>query len=380
MNIAFAIESFWDGGAEIFAIRLANEFAVKKEYNIFFIELYPEKTSKKSQIKSISENIKIFQPALPADKAVKKIFGQKFRDKIKKQIIKNWILKNKIQIIHSHSWHSDFYFASINPKVKVISTMHGHYEFLSSRVKEFEKTTSKFINKIDYYTYLSNSHLNTLKNFSFNINNTKKIFHGFSKEPVQNPLNFNKLDNELKLIITSRAVKEKGWEEVIQAVIALNKKFDNKITLTLVGDGPFLSELKNIYSQHPFIKFIGYTDNVFNYLQDQHIGLLTSYYSAESMPNSVIEYLCMGLPTIVSDIGSLKEMITTPKNELAGLVIPLSKGKIEIKDIENRIQQFIQDKTIINSKSKLALNAFEKFKMENCILNYENLYKALLNA
>jgi hypothetical protein len=62
-NILIAIESFFDGGAEMFAIRLANELALT--HNVFFIELYPERTREKRQLSLLDKKgITIFQPGM----------------------------------------------------------------------------------------------------------------------------------------------------------------------------------------------------------------------------------------------------------------------------------------------------------------------------
>lgn len=59
-KILFAIESFYDGGAEMFAIRLANEMC--KHYEVFFMEVFPYKSQVKNQRKLLkSGEIRIIQ-------------------------------------------------------------------------------------------------------------------------------------------------------------------------------------------------------------------------------------------------------------------------------------------------------------------------------
>ena len=193
-NILIAIESFYDGGSEMFAIRLANE--IVRDANIVFLELYPYRSGAKNQKKIIqADKIKIVQIG-------KNYFGDFLHSIKRKGIIKNklyyiysWFNRKKvisvikgynIQIIHSHSWETDLYFSKLKSlfDFKLVSSFHGHYELLKGQQPSyFEKNAHQALNKIDKVVYLTRAHKATLDNLNFPEKKSERVFLGIN---VQN--------------------------------------------------------------------------------------------------------------------------------------------------------------------------------------------------
>ena len=134
----------------MFAIRLAN--ALSESHKVFFIELYPERTTVKRQFSLLDKKkMTIFQPGISSktrgwtSKISNKLAIRKNKTKTHSTVfdseVLSFIKRNKITIVNSHSWDSDVYFSLLKKELpfQLISTFHGHYEFLTDKRKDFCK-------------------------------------------------------------------------------------------------------------------------------------------------------------------------------------------------------------------------------------------------
>jgi len=101
----------------------------------------------------------------------------------------------------------------------------------------------------------------------------------------------------------------KDLATLIQSAALLRGKFPN-IQFLLVGDGPQRQDLENFANQlrlSEIVKLVGRQSDVRPFLAAADIGVLTS--RSEGSSNSVLEYMSMGLPSIVSDIPANRELL-----------------------------------------------------------------------
>lgn len=383
MNLLLAIESFYDGGAEVFAIRLANELS--KRHQVYFLELYPFKSIEKKQKKLIQETVRLIQPddalRLRCLAGLARIIRwrpvrrriDRLRAGVKRNVVLSMLKQKDIGVVHSNSWQTDVFFSELKKKTRfrLISTWHGHYELEKQRhMNGFDETSKEALKRIDYVAYLSQSHYNELKRLHFDMSKTKKIWNGID---TQKPLSTNtKKNRELKVCIVSRAIPEKGWKEAILAVTQINDK-DIKVTLDLVGDGECLGTLMNEFDDLSYITFWGYQEDVLRFIRSSDVCLLPSYYPAESLPYSIIEYLACGKPVIATDIGSIKDMLTA-NDKVAGQLLELKGQKISVADIKTAIEKYLQQEGLIEEHATYAASAFDKFDIVTCADHYERIY------
>src|SRR5690242_18421104 len=279
----------------MFAIRLANELA--QTQNVFFIELYPGRTREKRQLSLLDKKrVTFFQPENSKGKGLaSKISSKLALAKVKTRASENTILdqqiisflkKNKIAVVNSHSWDSDVYFAGLKSRMgfKLVSTFHGHYDFVADKRLNYDSRTAATLSCTDEVIYTSPQHVTTLDSFSYPAERRHKIFYGVSM-PLSNTVTKYNIGECLHLVMAARGIKEKGWEEAILAVLQLSKKYPDLLKLSLLGEGPYLDCLKKKYS-NPSIQFLGYQNNVTEIVREAHIGILLTYFVAESLPNT----------------------------------------------------------------------------------------------
>ena len=88
------------------------------------------------------------------------------------------------------------------------------------------------------------------------------------------------------------------------------------------------------------------------------------------MPNSVLESLAHGIPVILSDISSHKEILSYSKN--AGTLYPVSDAK--------KLAEVIQNTNFRPNNSDAAKYIItEHLNSETMSTNYQNLYSQLVN-
>lgn len=384
LNVLVVIESFYDGGAEMFAIRLAN--AVSDKVNLYFLELYPYRSSvKKQKLLIDTERIEFVELGknFIGDILNSTFLKGKLKNKlnrlyqfVNKIFIVAFIRNRKIQIVHSHSWESDLYFSKIKSSVdfSFITTFHGHYELNKDRGAFFVRNAKFILDKTDMVVYLTNVHEQTLNELGVAVEKRKRIFHGLDRRIAKVE---KKLENNIvKFALVARGIPEKGWEESIAVVLHLNEQYPGRVELHLIGDSDYVKALKLKYN-YSFIYFYGYLEDVFPIIQNVHVGLLPSTYKAESLPLCIIEFLFCGKPVIASNIGAIKDMLEC-NNEYAGYVIDLKNESIDEKSFIEAASSYLNDSSLLVMHSQLALLAAKKFDMQICMDSYIALYNGIM--
>ncbi|QEC69075.1 glycosyltransferase family 4 protein [Panacibacter ginsenosidivorans] len=385
MNVLIAIGSFYDGGAEIFAIRLAN--ALSESRQVVFVELQPYETDKKSQRKLLSPAVKVIQLGknVPGFLLHKYLRKGRVRQRLKhyynasvEQTFGKVLKEYNIQVVHSHCLQTDIYFTRLKSKYsfKLATTLHGHYE-LEQKEKLLGLFESNHMQeRTDKYVWVTQQQNETLDNLKVPNKKRNKIYYGIPGD-IAKACTVYTPDEPLKIVMAARGIPEKGWKETIDACLLLLKKFPGKLQLTLLGDGVFIDELRSLYN-HTAIHFYGYIEDVLPFIEDAHIAVLPSYYKAESLPNSIIEYLFCGKPVIATSIGAVEEMISY-NHERAGILIGLVHEKVAVQDIADAIQVYLENPELVAQHSVIALQAAQKFDMKQCVDSYTALYEEMLN-
>ncbi len=118
--------------------------------------------------------------------------------------------------------------------------------------------------------------------------------------------NANKKNNnsEKFIVYAGRISKEKGVEELIKT---FNKVNLENIELKIIGDGPYLTKLKQKYIQKN-IKFLGAMSNNDTIdIISKSLAVVTATKLYEGQPTLLCEASLLGIPSIFPDTGGIKE-------------------------------------------------------------------------
>lgn len=114
-------------------------------------------------------------------------------------------------------------------------------------------------------------------------------------------------DNETRFIFIGRIMKEKGIDELIEAMKKLVKDGE-KVKLDVLG--PFEEDYRVVFEQcinEGWLNFYGEQFNILPYVEQSHCFVLPSWH--EGMANTNLESASMGRPIITSNIHGCKEAV-----------------------------------------------------------------------
>lgn len=169
-------------------------------------------------------------------------------------------------------------------------------------------------------------------------------------------------DEPLPLCTFSRVMKQKGIEDAINAVVAINEK-ENKIcySLDIYGsiDSAETEWFEELMAKQPeYIKYMGVVS------QDKIVDTLSRYFSllfptrfyTEGVPGTIIDAYASGLPVIVSKWQSYKDIV---EEDVTGFAYEFGNTD----EFESILYQILKAPSLVNSLR------------ENC-RQYANRYSA----
>lgn len=141
-------------------------------------------------------------------------------------------------------------------------------------------------------------------------------------------------------------------------------KIDCKYKLLLVGSGELENTIREL--KNDSIELLGFVDDVSEYLK--HAMYFISYSKSEGLPLAVLEAIANGVPVILSDIPSHREIVNNKKCEI-GVII---KKSLEESLLEIEKKDYLE---LSRNAYEVARTYYSNEVMEN---RYRELYKKLI--
>jgi len=293
-----------------------------------------------------------------------------------------------IDLVNSHMYLADSYCCQMlnTHPVPIVTTLHGCYNLITEEIAqgkydaayiaEFEEDTQRVTRRLNGIVYLTDRQLSAVRVLQDAPIPKKKIYNGFRKarENDRPPTTGNKTDWHFGMV--ARGIASKGWEELIIAYKQVKANNPSKkIQLSLAGDSDFLQQLQKKYAD-PDITFHGRVADPLPLMRHWDVGALPTYFDAESLPNSVIEYLYSGIPVIATAIAEIPNMIDSASPNPAGILVPVKgpAGKPDPNDIANAMQRYIDDGNLWEEHRRSAILAYKKFDIDVCIGSYRDFF------
>ncbi|MFR3499994.1 MAG: glycosyltransferase, partial [Paraclostridium bifermentans] len=156
--------------------------------------------------------------------------------------------------------------------------------------------------------------------------------------------------------------------------INLLKEQNQKFKLLIIGDGKNRDKINSYVQKNEisrYVRIIGETIDVYKFLNIIDVGVLCSI--QEGLSNSIIEYMLCKNPVIATNVGGNIELV---KDNETGLLINVG----DFEELSNKMLFLIKNKELIKSYGEKSYEfAYEKFKYENMVESYENLYEKLID-
>lgn len=228
------------------------------------------------------------------------------------------IRKEDFDVIHTHSSKTGVLgriaakFAGVR---KVIHTVHG-YAFPAATSKKtyflylFLEWFAKFFT--DELIVLNEGDKNiAINRLGYSAEKVHIIPNGVDTDKFV-PNMTAKSSKKIKLIMVGRLWPQKDPKTLFRAI---KKLLDENVcvSVTYVGDGELMHELKNLASNYSEnINFLGWKDNIAELLPQHNIFVLPSLW--EGMPLAILEAMSCGLPCLVTNIPGNNDLVKNGYN------------------------------------------------------------------
>jgi len=198
---------------------------------------------------------------------------------------------------------------------------------------------------------------------------------GIAAEVIQNGVQVKESKNRLEsnykqpvFISVGSLIPRKNNEMLVKAFSSLDEQ--SCATLLVLGDGPELKGFED--KKYRNIHFLGNVSNVPDYLASADYFISAS--RSEGLPNTVLEALSVGLPVLLSDIPSHREIASEYQN--ACVTFSLEDNGVDlVEKIKNVGELFLP-----GAGAEAKMKTREKFSAAAMSSKYQTYYKNLLGA
>lgn len=286
------------------------------------------------------------------------------------KLLKNFCIKNKIDIIHTHHRYPELlaYYVSKKTNIKTITTVHSllkSYKSLSFKSHKIIAVSNAVKNNLVKNYNVPENKIKVMYNFI----NERKFFEKNDLSELKKQLNIP-LNNKV-LLFTGRINKIKGVDILIDAFIKLNEENKN-ISLLIIGQILNHQFNENEMQKIPNLILLKPQKEVDIYYNLADIVVLPS--RVESLSFIMLEAGIFQKPFIGSKTGGVAEFIEHKKN---GLLFESEN----VNELAEAIKYILNNESEAN---RLAKNLNEKVKRfcnrNDYIQRLNNIYNSLYDS
>lgn len=389
LRILILLETLTTGGAELFAIRLANALAA--EHEVLLAVMHGELVEQPLR-QAVSPEVLFEALHLPAkrwwfraDTALRRLrVDRSFLRAAQHRWLSRLVADFRPDIVHSHLLKADWLAIQTRAQqatsFRHVLTMHGDYApFLAGQsdpqILHVGEVVRSVLDRTDGVVAICDEHRRFLLQLDPSLEGkVETIVNGYqasSGSPVP-PLQAA----EFRFGMVSRGVRLKGWDVAIEAFALLGRP---GATLTLVGEGPHLNQLRT----RPLpsnVHLVGATSEPLGYIRQFDASLLPTLFPHESLPTVIIEYLLCGKPVIATDVGEVRTMLTAPDGTMAGRLLDFARSTVSPIQLAGFMAELMDNAALRLTMSQAATQAAKRFDMRRCVEAYLTLYRRLIDG
>ncbi len=352
-KIAFVTGSLGKGGSERVISILANEFA-NHGFDVTLINLCED-----TIVQKISEHVKFVNLA----QTIGPLSGLSLLN-VRAKVLKLCLMQHQIDVVISFQDYVNIIACKACKKLscKVIISERNDPAISKQAVKALRAI---YYNRADYFVFQTD---HAKSYFSKSIQKRSSV--------IFNPINtkeytWNTNSSLYNIIMVGRLAKQKNQAMMIKAMPKL-LKINSNFNLSIYGEGPIKETLEELISNLNLennVKLYNYSDTIFEILSQSGIYVLTSFY--EGMPNSLMESLAIGVPSIAvkCPIGGPEALINDYEN---GFLINYSE-----EELIDRIQLISENKDLQEKISLNAKHSAQSYAVDEVVKTWINLVNKL---
>jgi glycosyltransferase involved in cell wall biosynthesis len=296
-------------------------------------------------------------------------------------IIKEFVSREGVQILHSHNYKSNFYAWMVlsGNNVRWVATNHGRRT--GYRLWIYNLLNLFILRRADAIVAVSEKIAGQMKHAGINKEKIRVIDNGIdltrftetkAKASIRESLGIR--PDALIIGAVGSLTSEKGHQYLLRAAPKVIENIPRALFL-FVGDGPERTRLGNMSSQlgiRDKVFFAGIRKDIPEILSILDVFVLPSL--KEGLPMALLEAQAAKVPTVASNVGAIPDVM---KDGVTGILAPP-------KDFEAIGQAIIRILSDQNAAFKMAGKGFEivrdNFSSERMADKYLSVYWVLLNA
>jgi glycosyltransferase involved in cell wall biosynthesis len=362
MKILFFIESLRSGGKERRLLELIQYLKYNQNFEIVIV---------------LTENIVDYKYVYDWDIPIK-IIERKGVKKDPKVFFKLFKICRsfKPDIIHTWGIMSTFYVipTKVFLNIPVVTSMISNAEF---NIKPWSFGMFFFKSSCLFSNYILSNSKAGIEAYKIKSKKGKVIYNGINLKRFDKQFDSVKIRENLKIatpyiVVMVASVNEKKNYDLFIDIAKEVRKIKNDVTFISVGDGNEYDRINRRISAEKVenVLMLGLRTDVEEIVSSSDIGVLFTY--CEGFPNSVMEYMALKKPVIVSDVGGTNELVVD--NYTGHLVC-----NNDVLNISERVLQLIDD---AEKRERFGENGFElikeKYSIKEMSIKFIEVYRYLL--
>lgn len=364
-NVLVSTMGFYPGGAEILPIRMANEF---KRQGLSVMLLSAGLNPREDGVRRMLRNdVPLIETA-------------------DVQAMKNIIHDFGIEALNTHQWHIQKYPLQL-PEVfhelgSHVASLHGMIEHGNA----FGVTKDQLAiadQNVTTWVYTAEKNLGPFKDFDlYNPASPRftKLPNGMITSRIV-PVSRASMgipEDAFVLCCVSRAIPDKGWAESIASVEHARSVSGRDIRLILVGNGPIYEDYCKT-GVPDFVHLAGFSENSVGYYAASDMGIMLTWFKSESFPLTIVDCLFAGKPYIASDVGDIKNMLST-SDDIAGGVVELTDWEVPTEVAGQMIADFAVKGDAYTKAAALVPTVASRYKIDSVARQYIDIFQRDIEA
>ena len=245
----------------------------------------------------------------------------------------------------------------------------SHFGLKTVRKKQLEWMN----NNCDQYIAISNTVANDWITHGLMPSTMNTIYNGIQLDNYKQRQISAKDSQAIRFVMAGVVCKEKGQEQLIDAIASLPMSIQHRIEIDFYGGGKeeylnYLIEKVSKYKLDKQISFMGYRDNISEVLYKYDVGVNCS--KGEGFGLSTVEFMASRLCVLVSNCGANTELIHDQQN---GLVFEYGCPK----SLADCIEELYLDPEKRNRLMRNAYNSSLKYSISECVDGIYQVYERL---
>jgi glycosyltransferase involved in cell wall biosynthesis len=295
--------------------------------------------------------------------------------------IRDFVRREKIDLLHCHGYKEDFYGLLSLPRIPVIATYHNHLFNRTTRsLTIYSWLDAQLIRYFDHIVAVSSPiHEELLRN-RVPHHKLSRITNGIDVRPFRDvsELDRQRVKESLNLPMDATVVGmvgsltvEKGHIVAVQAFARMHADVP-KAHLAIVGSGPQHSAVTDEIERHGLsdrVTLCGRRSDIPAVMQAFDVFAMPSL--QEGLPIALLEAMASGLPVVASNVGDIGTAIT---DGLSGRLVPAGN----VAALAETLKDVMLDRHLRERLGKAARTCVEgKFSSQHMAQDYCDLYERL---